>query len=141
MLTIVAVRPDDDYFKIITDGFEVELKTPGNLGQIDFDEDKPVIIFHPRTHDANPDWLPPEKVEDFLDFDFPKDAYLVFGKDWNYKIVDEIESFHPELKTRARWVKIPTEKSYFKSLHASQTAAIVLWEYYKRTNKANIEWH
>jgi len=70
MLTVVAVKPTDDYFEIITNGFEVELKKVGNMGQIDFDLDRPIIIFHPRTHDDNAEWLPPERIEDFMDFDF-----------------------------------------------------------------------
>ncbi len=140
MLTVVSVKPTDDYFDIITNGFEVEHKPVGNLGQIDFDFDRPIIIFHPRTHDDNAEWLPPERVEDFLDFDFPKDCYLVFGGDYNYKIIEEIEEYNPKVIEYSRWVKIPTEKSSFKSLHAHQTAAIVLWEYYKRTDKANIKW-
>jgi hypothetical protein len=140
MLTVVSVKPTDDYFDIITHGFEVELIKVGNLGQIDFDFTRPIFIFHPRTHDDNPDWLSPEKVEDFMDFEYPKDCYLVFGADYNYHIIEEVEEYQPKLKD-ARWFKIPTEKSSFKSLHAHQTAAIVLWEYYKRTDKANIEWH
>jgi len=141
MLTVVSVKPTDDYFDIITNGFEVENKKVGNLGQLDFDLDRPIIIFHPRTHDDNAEWLPPDRIEDFMDFDFPKDCYLVFGADYNYKIIEEIEEYQPDLIEYSRWVKIPTEKSSFKSLHAHQTAAIVLWEYYKRTDKANIEWH
>ena len=139
MITVVAIQPSDDFFDIITSGFEVELKKIGNLGQIEFD-DRPIIVFHPRTHDENPKWLPPEKVENFMDYDFPQDCYLIFGKDYNYKIVEEVEEWQPRMK-EARWVKIPTEKAYFKSLHASQAAAIVLWEYYKRTDKANLDWH
>jgi len=141
MLTVVSVKPTDDYFDIITNGFEVELIKVGNMGQIDFDFDRPIFIFHPRTHDGNPEWLPPERIEDFMDFEFPKDCYLIFGADYNYEIVEEIEDFNPKLIEYSRWFKIPTKKSSFKSLHAHQTATIVLWEYYKRTNKANIEWH
>jgi len=135
LVTIAAINPDKNpqkktYIATAAEGFEVdyiELTTIGNLPELG-----EVIIFHPRTEDNNPDWLPKERVEDFRKFDFPEDAVYVFAADYG-NIIKDIEDNASYLKKTARWVKIPTKED-FKSIHGHQAAAIVLWEYYKRKN-------
>ena len=138
--TLLALGPtkvgDFSYIRTIANGFEMDYKEIDDVVEIPVD--KPVIFFHPRTHDMNPDWLPPERVEDFQKFDYPKDVYLFFGPDFQYSITTEIATKAPYLKEKSRWVKIPTKKD-FKSLHGHQAAAIVCWEYYKRTNP-DLKW-
>jgi len=135
VVTVAAIRPDKNpkdipYIKTAAEGFEVDYVEITNMGNLqDYGE---VIIFHPRTVDNNPDWLPPEKVEDFRKFDFPDKAVYVFPADYG-NIIADIEENASYLKKTARWVKIPTKED-FKSIHGHQAAAIVLWEYYKRKN-------
>jgi len=140
MTTIVALGPtkqqEYSYLETIAKGFEMDYLEINDVVEIPVD--KPVIFFHPRTHDQNPDWLPPERVEDFQDFDYPKDVYLFFGPDFQYSITEQIETKAQYLKEKSRWVKIPTKKD-FKSLHGHQAAAIVCWEYFKRTNP-DLKW-
>jgi len=143
MVIVVAVQPTktetgDTYMQIVSDGFEVDYLSVDNLGEIP-DDGKLLVIFHPRTHDQNPDWLPPEDVENLTCFDYPEDAYYVFGKDYNYQIIADIESHIPHRRKNMRWCKIPTEKLKFKSIHAHVAAGIVLWERYiwERYKKLN----
>jgi len=141
MITIVAILPtkigEYSYIETIAIGFEVDYLEIDDIG--DLPVDRPIVFFHPRTHDMNPDWLPPERVEDFQDFDFPQDVYLVFSSDFKYSITKEISDKAQYLKKDSRWVKIPTKKD-FKSLHGHQAAAIVMWEYYKRKENIDIKW-
>jgi len=139
MVTVVAVQPTktetgDTYMKVVSQGFEVDYLEVDNLGDIP-DDGKLIVIFHPRTDDNNPDWLKNKDVENSTDFDFPEDAYYVFGKDYNYEVIADIESHIPHRRSNMRWVKIPTEKLTFKSLHAHVAAGIILWERYKKLNK------
>lgn len=141
MVTIVAILPtkvgEYSYIETVSKGFEVDYIEIDDIG--DLPVDKPIIFFHPRTHDQNPDWLMAKKVEDFQDFDFPQDAYLVFSSDFRYSITKEISDKAQYLIKDSRWVKIPTKKD-FKSLHGHQAAAIVMWEYYKRKSNIDIKW-
>ena len=109
MVTVVAIDPKENekFFKTTTEGFEAELMIVDNLGQMPID-DKEIIIFHPRTKDMNPHWLTEEKVEDFNKFDFPEDAYYIFGADFG-NIINDIEINAPSFMEKARWVKIPTK--------------------------------
>ncbi len=140
MVTLIALGPTKQqgysYTETVAKGFEMDYMEIDDVVEIPVD--KPIIFFHPRTHDQNPDWLPPERVEDFQDFDFPEDVYLFFGPDYSYSITGEIRDKAPYLKEKSRWIKIPTNKD-FKSLHGHQAAAIVCWEYYKRKNP-DIKW-
>lgn len=137
MVTVIAIDPKENekFFKSTTEGFEADLMMVDNLGQMPID-DKDIIIFHPRTKDMNPPWLTEEKVEDFNKFDFPEDAYYIFGSDYG-NIINDIEISAPSFKDRARWVKIPTKKD-FKSLRGHVACGIVLWERYKRLGKATL---
>ena len=139
MTTVVALGPTKvgsySYLETVATGFEMDYLEVEDVVEIPVD--KPLIIFHPRTHDQNPEWLPPERVEDFQDFDYP-DAYLFFAPDYSYSITEEIDTKAQHLKEKSRWVKIPTKKD-FKSLHGHQAAAIVCWEYFKRQNP-DIKW-
>jgi len=143
MPVIVAINPTKDpdtghsYLKTISEGFEADYLELTDL--YDLPDDKPVIIFHPRQMSDNPQWLPPDKVEDFAKFDFPEDAYYIFNKDYSASIVNEIESKAPQLIKKARWVKIPTKSDKFSSIHGHQAATIVLWERYKRLGKATLD--
>ena len=140
MITAVGIKPtkvkQGTYIKTITEGFEVGYLEVDTL--LDIPTDRPIIFFHPRSHDMNPTWLPPDRIEDFQDFDYPQDAYLVFGSDFDFSITQEIERDAPYLMADSRWIKIPTKKE-FKSLHGHVAAGIVLWEYYKRT-KPDLKW-
>jgi len=140
LLTVVAILPTKadgySYIETVAKGFGAEYLEITDIG--DLPVDKPVIFFHPRTHDMNPDWLPPERVEDFQDFDYPDNVYLVFSSDFKYSITKEIDDKAQYLKDKSRWIKIPTEKD-FKSLHGHQAAAIVVWEYFKKTNP-DLKW-
>lgn len=140
MITIIAILPTKQdgysYIETVSKGFGVEYLEITDIG--DLPVDKPVIFFHPRTHDQNPDWLPPERIEDFQKFDYPDNVYLVFSSDFKYSITKEISEKAQYLKDKSRWIKIPTEKN-FKSLHGHQAAAIVVWEYFKRTNP-DLKW-
>ncbi len=140
MITVVAILPTKadgySYIGTVSEGFEAKYLEIENIS--DLPTDKTPIFFHPRSHDQNPDWLPPERVEDFQDFDFPDNVYLVFSSDYSYSITKELSDKAQYLIKTSRWVKIPTKKD-FKSLHGHQAAAIVLWEYYKRTNP-DIKW-
>jgi len=140
MTTVVALGPtksgEYSYLQTVAEGFEMDYIEVEDVVEIPVD--KPIIFFHPRTHDQNPDWLPPERVEDFQDFDFPDDVYLFFGPDFQYSITQEISTKAQYLKEKSRWVKIPTKKD-FKSLHGHQAAAIVCWGYFKRKNP-DIKW-
>ncbi len=140
LLTVVAILPtkvnEYSYIETVAKGFGAEYLEIDDIGDLPID--KPVIFFHPRTHDMNPDWLPPERVEDFQDFDYPDNVYLVFSSDFKYSITQEISDKAQYLKDKSRWIKIPTIKD-FKSLHGHQAAAIVVWEYFKRT-KPDIKW-
>ncbi len=140
LITVVGILPtkvdDYSYIETVAKGFGAEYLEIDDIGDLPID--KPVIFFHPRTHDMNPDWLPPERVEDFQDFDYPDNVYLVFSSDFKYSITQEISDKAQYLKEKSRWIKIPTEKD-FKSLHGHQAAAIVVWEYFKKT-KPDIKW-
>lgn len=137
MVIIVAIDPQENekFFKSTAEGFEAELMLVDHLGQMPID-DKEIIIFHPRTKDMNPMWLKEEKVEDFTKFDFPEDAYYIFGADFG-NITNDIEFNAPSYMDKARWVKIPTKKD-FKSIQAHVALGIVLWERYKRLGKATL---
>ena len=145
MVTIVAIRPiksekGQSYIETLTQAFEsdyMELEDMNGLPE----DDKQVVIFHPRKYDDNPDWLTPEKVENFNDFDFPEVAYYVFNSDYDSDIIQDISDNFPPLKDKARWVRIPTvkwERGGFTSIHAQTACAIVLWERWKKLGK-NVE--
>jgi len=140
LLTVVAILPTKQdgysYIETVAKGFGAEYLEINDIG--DLPVDKPIIFFHPRTHDQNPDWLPPERVEDFQKFDYPDNVYLVFSSDFKYSITKEIDDKAQYLKEKSRWIKIPTKKD-FKSLHGHQAAAIVVWEYFKKTDP-DIKW-
>jgi len=140
MVVVVAILPtkvgDYSYIETVAKGFGAEYLEINDIG--DLPTDKIMVFFHPRTHDQNPDWLPPERVEDFQDFDFPEDAYYIFSSDFTYSITKEISDKAQYIIEPSRWVKIPTEKEY-KSLHGHQAAAIVMWEYYRR-KKPDLKW-
>jgi len=142
MITVVAIKPVGDkqlkrsYIETVSIGFEVEYLELEHL--FDLPADKPIIIFHPRQKNDNPSWLPPERVEDFIDFDFPDNAYYVFNSDYG-NIIDEIEKKCRHLIENSRWVKIPTKSEDFQSIHGHQAAAIVLWELYKKHGKATLK--
>ncbi len=140
MVTVVAIQPTKtggySYIGTVATGFEAEYLEIEDIAELPID--KPSIFFHPRTHDQNPEWLPPEKVENFLEFDFPEDVYLVFAPDFAYSITEEITNKAKYLVEKSRWIKIPTKKE-FKSLHGHEAAAIVMWEYYKRKNP-DLKW-
>jgi len=144
MTTVVALGPtkqgEYSYIETVAKGFEMDYLEIDDVTEIPID--KPIIFFHPRTHDMNPKWLPPERIEDFQDFDYPEDVYLFFAPDFTYSITEEISNkaqyINDDKNIKTRWIKIPTKKD-FKSLHGHQTAAIVCWEYYKRKNP-DIKW-
>lgn len=137
MVTVVAIDPKETekFFKTTAEGFEANLMLVDNLGQMPIDN-KDIIIFHPRTRDMNPPWLTEKKIEDFNDFNFPEDAYYIFGSDFG-NIINDIEINAPAFMEKARWVKIPTKKD-FKSLQGHVALGIVLWERYKRLGKASL---
>jgi len=90
MTIVLAYGPtkqgEYSYLETVAKGFEMEYREIDDVTEIP--NDKPVIFFHPRTHDQNPDWLPPERVEDFQDYDFPEDVYIFFGPDFSFSITE-----------------------------------------------------
>jgi len=140
LVTIVAVNPTKignvSYIETVTKGFETDYLEIEDISELPID--KPIIIFHPRTHDNNPEWLPPKRVENFMDFDFPEDAYYVIAGDFGTDIAGDIDYKAGYLKDKTRWVKIPTKKD-FKSLHGHQAVAIILWERWKRKGDTSLD--
>lgn len=117
MITFVGIKP------------EKFIKKTGNPG-------KPLIEFVAAAYDY--DFLEVESIDDIPkdkpmimfsdhgkesidDFDFPEDAYYVFGPDWDDVNIRGYNS-----------VRIPVTNDRFRAMFASQAASIVAWEAFKR---------
>lgn len=117
-MIIVGVNPQYHHVKKMSYieysalAFNKEYLEVGSFNSIP--KDKPIIVF---AEDGE---------ESLEDFDFPDDAYYVFGEDYGKEDMD--------MSYDVRYVKIPTNRKRFRALFAHQAASIVLWEIFKESN-------
>jgi len=139
MVTIVAILPERSiqtgisYLLTSTQAYPGKVKYMEITDIADIPDDKPIIFFHPRSSDNNPEWLK-GKVEDFETADIPEDSYWIVNNDYGSDITQEVEIKAHYLIEKSRWMKIEvTDNQDYKSLHGHQAIAICLWlRYYKK---------